>query len=108
MSSWVDPAADRDTFATMKTALRSAALAALALTALTGCALPFGTQEFRVSATPLAEDAPVDAPVEYVQTRLRRGDSVVYNSLGGEIPRAAPVEPVEERDLGEVTTPNAG
>ena len=108
MSSSVDPAADRDTFVKMKPALRPAALAALALTALTGCALPFGPQEFRVSATPLAQDMPVDAPVAFVETRLRRGNGVVYNRFGGEVPRGAPIEPVEERELGEVTTPNAG
>lgn len=103
----MDPAADRDTFENMRPALRPVALAALALMALTGCAA-FGPQEFRVSATPLAQDMPVDAPIAFVETQLRRGNGVVYNRLGGEVPRGAPVEPVEERELGEVTTPNAG
>ncbi|MEL6568264.1 MAG: hypothetical protein AAFQ22_07585 [Pseudomonadota bacterium] len=56
----------------------------------------------------MADTAPMDAPVAFVETRLRRGNGVVYNRLGGEIPRGAPIEPIEERELGEVTTPAAG
>ncbi|MEM9739706.1 MAG: hypothetical protein AAF829_07535 [Pseudomonadota bacterium] len=63
---------------------------------------------FHVSAVPILEATPVDAPVEFVELRLRRGNSVVYNRFGGEVPRGAPVEPVEQRELGEVTTSGAG
>lgn len=92
----------------MTSALRSFCLAVGACCLVGGCALPFGPEEFRISAAPMADTAPMDAPVAFVETRLRRGNGVVYNRLGGEIPRGAPIEPIEERELGEVTTPAAG
>ncbi|MEM1151418.1 MAG: hypothetical protein AAGI03_12805 [Pseudomonadota bacterium] len=92
-------------------ALRSLGLVIAAASVSGACTLSSfstGPEAFSVAAAPMVESGPVDAPVAFVETRLRRGNGVVYNRLGGEVPRGAPIEPVEERDLGEVTTPNAG
>jgi len=76
---------------------------------LGGCTLlPGEAGGIRVTTAPEAGLAPVDAPVAFVETRLRRGNGVIYNRLGGEIPRGAPVVPVEERELGEIARDTVG
>jgi len=76
---------------------------------LGGCTLlPGEAGGIRVTTAPEAGLAPVDAPVAFVETRLRRDNGVIYNRLGGEIPRGAPVVPVEERELGEIARDTVG
>ncbi|MEO0786859.1 MAG: hypothetical protein AAFY10_14280 [Pseudomonadota bacterium] len=90
--------------------LRVALFVSATAAMVSGCALfPSEPQETTVNVVAAAsETAPVDAPVAFVETRLRRGNGVVFNRLGGEVPRGAPVEPVEERPLGEVDPATAG
>lgn len=79
-------------------------LAGAGLTGLAACqTAPQGVQ---ISAAPSGEQAPVDAPVEFVESPY--GNSPRFNAMGGEIPRAAPDGRVEEYSLPEVGPGAAG
>ena len=60
-----------------------------------------GPTETRVTSKPShGHDIPLDAPVEFVDTR---GDALRLNRFGGEIPNAAPSRPVDEAGIDEPT-----
>ncbi|MEM1105366.1 MAG: hypothetical protein AAGH87_03175 [Pseudomonadota bacterium] len=81
----------------------------LASAGLAACAgIQTGADTVQVTALPASAAAPVDAPVAYDETRLRRTGGAVYNRFGGEIPLGVPVQPIEERDLEDVTAERAG
>lgn len=59
-----------------------------------------GQTETRVMSEPsYGHDIPLDAPVEFVETR-RNGPRL--NRLGGEIPNPSPSRPVEEAGIDEL------
>ena len=65
---------------------------------LAGCVMgPSGGSHIQAEAADMLE--PVDAPAEFV---VRTYTGPVFNSAGGEIPRAAPTGEVEEEGLEDV------
>lgn len=66
---------------------------------LSGCMLMSPVEGPRVQAEAADTLEPVDAPAEFV---VRTYTGPVFNSAGGEIPRAAPSGEVEEEGLEDV------
>lgn len=79
-------------------------LAVAALGALSACGLRGDLERPPpIFSDPPSEEAklPVDAPVQYAVKDVL--DTTYYNSLGGEIPRPAPANDIDEEQMEEVS-----
>lgn len=88
----------------MKTVIK-AAFAFAALASLAGCGLRGDLERPPpIFSDPPDQEAktPIDAPVEFAVREINE-TSTYLNSLGGEIPKPAPRDEVEEGSMGEVS-----